>query len=119
MIDIQIFAIFLECAYSKFLSIFVLITYENHLEKPIIKYFFEKNEQHDNDFLVKIIKSDHLFNLISLSLRHRSIIAVCGHVLCHNCALTIAKAKDSANCPTCRKPYASDNIIKIFEATVT
>lgn len=50
--------------------------------------------------------------------RHRSILSLCGHVLCFSCATTISEHKDGKTCPTCRKSFMPEHIIKIFEATI-
>ena len=50
--------------------------------------------------------------------RHRSILSLCGHVLCFSCATTISEHKDGKTCPTCRKSFKPEHIIKIFEATI-
>ena len=56
-----------------------------------------------------------------ISSRHRSILAQCGHVLCFHCATTIQdnSPKDKAACPTCRRNFNPDQVIKIFEATIS
>ena len=39
----------------------------------------------------------------------RSCITVCGHQFCNNCIYSF-----SGTCPTCRKPFKKDKIVKLF-----
>lgn len=92
--------------------IFKLETIQKQLEATVD----EKSEEIENFRTCQIC-----FENYDYEQRHRSILSVCGHVLCSHCATTILDnaPKDKAVCPTCRRSFSSDHIIKIFEATIS
>lgn len=65
----------------------------------------EKKEEENNDDNTCSI----CFEKYDKGKHQRSCITVCGHQFCNNCIYSF-----SGTCPTCRKPFKKDKIVKLF-----